>query len=114
MHRYLIMSTIPILLCLAGAFLTHSKATANTAYVCMGKVTQGKPGGDHQFILEVPAEKVDGLTARGFIVTNCRANSVFATKIKPQMCALAALSNPAVDDDFQRMYSLTPREICEL
>lgn len=43
-------------------------------------------------------------------VRNCHARNEFATKTKPHMCLIAARSN----DDFKRIYSLTPRKIWEL
>ena len=99
---------------LAGAFLAHSNADARAAPICMGKMTNGKPGDDHQFVLVVLPEKVVGFAARGFTKTNCGKRKEFATKTKPLMCTLAGRSNTAVDDNFGRIYSVTPREICEL
>lgn len=100
---------------ISGALVTlSSSAVAAPATVCIGKMTNGKPGGDHKFVLVVPAGKVDSFIARGFAKTNCRKRNEFATKTKPQMCTLAGRSNGAVDADFKRIYSVTPREICEL
>lgn len=114
MKRFFTVSAISVSLYLAVGHEIQSGALASTAPICMGKMTQGKPGGDHQFIIEVPSEKVAGFIARGFTTTNCRVPNDFLTKVKPQMCNLAARSSPALDDEFRRMYSITPREICEL
>lgn len=89
-------------------------AMALPAAVCIGKMTNGKPGGDHKFVLVVPAAKLASYVARGFAETNCRTRNEFVRKTKPQMCTLATRSSTAVEEDFRRVYSVTPREICEL
>ena len=114
MQKQSTFATVAIFTCLAFAFLPHTKADARAAPQCMGKMTEGKRGGDHKFVLVVPPEKFDSFTVRGFVKTDCRQRNTFATKVKLQMCGLAVRSNAAVDADFRRIYSITPREICEL
>lgn len=88
-------------------------AGSEKAGVCMGRMTEGKPGGDHQIHLLVRPEKVVTLLARGFVPTACgKATNVMRSR--QQMCDIALRSSPAMDADFKRIYFLTPSEICEV
>lgn len=99
--------------CLMSAVVYSEQAQAQDAPVCMQKMTQGKPGGDHLFTLAVRSDKAVALQARGFVRAACDRRKQRG-KVRQQMCELAARSTPALEADFQRTYSVTPREICEL
>jgi hypothetical protein len=91
-----------------------TNVAAQPAQTCMGRMTQGKPGGDHIIVFAVPPEKVETMSARGFVRSACKRPKDMAVKAKEQMCVLAGRSTPEVETEFARMYGVTPREVCEL
>lgn len=81
--------------------------------VCMARMTQGRPGGDHEIRLQVGPFDAVLLASRGYQQRSCIGFADMLRDSVVEMCRTARLANPAIDQEFAAIHGLSPREMCE-
>lgn len=82
--------------------------------VCMARMTQGKPGGDHEIRLRVAAADVLSLEARGYRRRPCEGFADMLRDSAVEMCRMARTPDEAHDREFAAIHGLSPREMCDI
>ncbi|WP_298465660.1 hypothetical protein [uncultured Erythrobacter sp.] len=85
----------------------------NSSYVCM--VRDG-PDADGASVtrIKVPLAEEQWLTGRGFRRSSCDKAETWLRTMRPSMCAVSEVGDPAFESEVRNWHGLSPAEICDL
>jgi len=85
----------------------------SSSYICM--VRDGPDaGGASVTRIKVPQAEEQWLTNRGFRRSSCDEAEDWLRTMRPSMCAVAEVGDPAFASEVRNWHGLSPTEICDL